>query len=57
MKTRLAELGGVVLPLSPAEFGRFVAEDTERWAKVGVSFSSQSSRRSESCMKLTGQKP
>jgi hypothetical protein len=34
MKTRLAELGGVVLPLSPAEFGRFVAEDTERWAKV-----------------------
>jgi tripartite-type tricarboxylate transporter receptor subunit TctC len=34
MKARLADLGGTVLPLSPAEFSKFVAEDTEKWAKV-----------------------
>jgi tripartite-type tricarboxylate transporter receptor subunit TctC len=34
MKTRLAELGGTVLPGSPADFGKLIAEDTEKWAKV-----------------------
>ena len=35
MKVRLAELGGgVTLPGSPADFGRLVAEETEKWAKV-----------------------
>jgi tripartite-type tricarboxylate transporter receptor subunit TctC len=34
LKARLAELGGTVLPLSPTEFAKFVAEDTEKWAKV-----------------------
>jgi tripartite-type tricarboxylate transporter receptor subunit TctC len=34
MKSRLADLGGVALPLSPTEFGSFISEDTERWAKV-----------------------
>ena len=33
-KARLAELGGTVLSLSPAAFGRFMADDTEKWAKV-----------------------
>jgi len=34
MKARLAELGSTVLPLSPAAFGKFLADDTEKWAKV-----------------------
>jgi tripartite-type tricarboxylate transporter receptor subunit TctC len=38
VKARLAELGGVPMPMTPAEFGKFVAEDTEKWAKV-VKFS------------------
>jgi tripartite-type tricarboxylate transporter receptor subunit TctC len=35
---RLAEVGGAVLPGSPAEFGKLIADDTERWGKV-VKFS------------------
>ena len=34
MKARLAELGGDVLALSPADFGKLIAEETEKWAKV-----------------------
>ena len=34
MKTRFADIGGEVLPGSPADFGRLIAEETERWAKV-----------------------
>jgi tripartite-type tricarboxylate transporter receptor subunit TctC len=34
MKARLADLGGTVLPGSPTDFGRLVADDTEKWAKV-----------------------
>jgi tripartite-type tricarboxylate transporter receptor subunit TctC len=34
MKARLADLGGVVLPGSPADFGKFIADETEKWAKV-----------------------
>jgi tripartite-type tricarboxylate transporter receptor subunit TctC len=33
MKVRLADLG-VALPGSPAEFGKLIAEETEKWAKV-----------------------
>jgi tripartite-type tricarboxylate transporter receptor subunit TctC len=33
MKARLADLGGVA-PGSPAEFGKLIAEETEKWAKV-----------------------
>jgi tripartite-type tricarboxylate transporter receptor subunit TctC len=33
MKTRLADLGGVALPGSPAEFGKLIATETEN-AKV-----------------------
>jgi tripartite-type tricarboxylate transporter receptor subunit TctC len=32
--TRLAELGGVPMPLTPAELGQLIADDTEKWAKV-----------------------
>jgi len=34
IKTRLADLGGDVLALSPADFGKFIAAETEKWAKV-----------------------
>jgi tripartite-type tricarboxylate transporter receptor subunit TctC len=38
MKARLADLGGVALPMTPAEFGNFLADETEKWARV-VKFS------------------
>ena len=31
---RLADLGGVPMPMTPAEFGQLIADDTEKWAKV-----------------------
>jgi len=34
MKARLADLGGTPLPGSPADFGRFIVDETEKWAKV-----------------------
>jgi len=34
MKARLAEQGGTALVGSPAEFGKLIADDTEKWAKV-----------------------
>jgi tripartite-type tricarboxylate transporter receptor subunit TctC len=34
MKARLAELGGMVLPGSPADFAKLIADDTEKWGKV-----------------------
>jgi tripartite-type tricarboxylate transporter receptor subunit TctC len=34
IKARFAGLGGDVLALSPAEFGKLIAEETEKWAKV-----------------------
>jgi tripartite-type tricarboxylate transporter receptor subunit TctC len=33
-KRRLAEGGGTVLVGSPADFGKFVGDETEKWAKV-----------------------
>src|SRR5262249_33080282 len=34
LKARFAELGGTVLPCSPADFSKLIAEDTEKWGKV-----------------------
>jgi tripartite-type tricarboxylate transporter receptor subunit TctC len=34
IKARLADLGGTVLAGSPADFGKLIAEETEKWAKV-----------------------
>jgi tripartite-type tricarboxylate transporter receptor subunit TctC len=34
MKARFAAIGGEPLPGSPGEFGRLIAEETEKWAKV-----------------------
>jgi len=38
LRARFAELGAAVLPLSPADFGKFIADETEKWGKV-VKFS------------------
>ncbi len=34
IKARLADLGSAPFPGSPADFGKFIAEETEKWAKV-----------------------
>ena len=34
MKARLADLGGVALPGSPADFAKLIADETEKWGKV-----------------------
>src|SRR5262249_46846212 len=34
MKARLAEWGATALPGSPADFGKLIAEETEKWGKV-----------------------
>ncbi len=34
MKTRLADLGGIVIAGSPADFGKLIAVETDKWAKV-----------------------
>src|SRR5262245_43034285 len=34
LKARLADLGGSVLPGSPSDFGKLIADETEKWAKV-----------------------
>jgi tripartite-type tricarboxylate transporter receptor subunit TctC len=33
-KARLADLGGVPISMTTAEFGKFFVEDAEKWAKV-----------------------
>jgi hypothetical protein len=34
MKARIGDLSGTVFASSPAEFGTFIAEYTEKWARV-----------------------
>jgi len=34
MKARLADLGAEPMPMTPVEFGKFVADETEKWGKV-----------------------
>jgi tripartite-type tricarboxylate transporter receptor subunit TctC len=34
LKARLADLGATVLPGSPADFGKLIVDETEKWAKV-----------------------
>ena len=33
LRARLADLGGTVIPGSPADFGKLVAEEIEKWGK------------------------
>src|SRR5579883_1520494 len=41
MRAKLLDTGGMVLPGTPAEFGKVLADETEKWGKV-VRFASQS---------------
>ena len=34
LRARIADLGGIAITGSPAEFGTLIAEETEKWAKV-----------------------
>jgi tripartite-type tricarboxylate transporter receptor subunit TctC len=34
IKARIVDLGGSVLTGSPADFGRLIADETEKWGKV-----------------------
>ena len=34
MRARIAELGGEPMPMSPTEFGKLLADETEKWGKV-----------------------
>jgi tripartite-type tricarboxylate transporter receptor subunit TctC len=34
MKARVADLGGTAFPGSPTDFGKFIADETEKWGKV-----------------------
>ena len=38
VRARIDQLGGVPMPMSPGEFGKFVVDETEKWAKA-VKFS------------------
>ena len=38
LKAKVKDLGGETMPMTPAEFGKFLADETEKWAKV-VKFS------------------
>jgi tripartite-type tricarboxylate transporter receptor subunit TctC len=33
-KQKLADLGGIAAPMTPEEFGKFIADETDKWAKV-----------------------
>jgi tripartite-type tricarboxylate transporter receptor subunit TctC len=33
-KAKIAALGGLVLPGSPADFGKFIADETKKWGGV-----------------------
>jgi tripartite-type tricarboxylate transporter receptor subunit TctC len=34
IKQRIVDLGGVPMPMTPAEFGKLIADETEKWGKV-----------------------
>jgi hypothetical protein len=34
IKARLTDLGGVPMPMASAEFGKFLADEVEKWGKV-----------------------
>jgi tripartite-type tricarboxylate transporter receptor subunit TctC len=34
LKARILDLGGVPMPMTPAEFGTLLAEETAKWGKV-----------------------
>ena len=34
LKARIADFGGTPFALSPSDFGKFIADETEKWGKV-----------------------
>jgi hypothetical protein len=34
VRAKLIDMGGQLMPGSPADFGKTVADETEKWAKV-----------------------
>jgi len=34
MKARFADLGGRILSISPADFGKLIVDETDKWGKV-----------------------
>ena len=34
LKARLADLGGTLLPGSPTDFGKLIANETEKWGNI-----------------------
>ena len=34
MRERLADVGGAPIPMTPADFGKLIIDETEKWAKV-----------------------
>ena len=34
IQKRIADLGGEPMPMTPAQFGKLVADETEKWGKV-----------------------
>jgi tripartite-type tricarboxylate transporter receptor subunit TctC len=34
MQARIADLGGSAMPMTPTDFGKFIADETEKWRKV-----------------------
>ena len=34
IRARLADLGGTPIPMTPANFGKLIVDETEKWGKV-----------------------
>jgi tripartite-type tricarboxylate transporter receptor subunit TctC len=34
LKARIADMGGTALAFSSSEFGKFIGDETDKWAKV-----------------------
>jgi tripartite-type tricarboxylate transporter receptor subunit TctC len=49
MKARLADLGGVALPGSPADFGKLIADETDRPSSSSSSISKRRGHSASPC--------
>ena len=49
IQKRMADLGGEVTPMTPAQFGKLVSDETEKWAKVVKAANFRSSERLRRC--------
>jgi tripartite-type tricarboxylate transporter receptor subunit TctC len=51
LKARLADLGATLLPGSPADFGKLIVDETEKWAKV-IKFAGRAGKSERTFHKL-----